>query len=132
MAGTTIWKGSIHFGETEVPVKLHSAVKEERIQFHLLHRPDQARLHQQMICWYEKIAVPAEAQVKGFEVEEGRISNYVDGAGYREARPYVDEPLSRSSTIARPTIAAVPPYTEDLRRMRQIRASDEYDGRYGN
>jgi hypothetical protein len=66
----------------------------------------------------------------GFEEEVGR-GTYVDGSGYRDARPYVEEPLSRSSTIARP-IAAVPPYTEDLRRMRQIRASEEYDGRYGN
>ena len=50
---------------------------------------------------------------------------YVDG------RAYADEPLSRQSTIARPTIAAVPPYTEDLRRMRAMRTSDDYDGRYG-
>lgn len=70
--GGTIWKGSIHFGDTEVPVKLHAAVKEERIQFHLLHRRDQVKLHQQMICAYEKIPVPTEAQVKGFEVEEGK------------------------------------------------------------
>jgi len=72
MAGGTIWKGSIHFGATDVPVKLHAAVKEERIQFHLLHRPDRERLHQQMICAYEKIPVPTEEQTKGFEVEEGK------------------------------------------------------------
>ena len=70
--GGTIWKGSIHFGDTDVPVKLHAAVKEERIQFHLLHRRDQVKLHQQMICAYEKIPVPTEAQIKGFEVEEGK------------------------------------------------------------
>jgi len=72
MAGGTIWKGTIHFEDTEVPVKLHSAVKEERIQFHLLHRRDGERLHQQMICAYEKIPVQAAAQVRGFEVEEGK------------------------------------------------------------
>ncbi len=72
MAGTTIWKGNIHFGDTDVPVKLHSAVREERIQFHLLHRHDQVRLRQQMICAYEKQPVPAEEQAKGFEVEEGK------------------------------------------------------------
>jgi len=73
MAGGTIWKGSIHFGDTNVSVKLHSAVKEERIQFHLLHRRDQVRLHQQMICAYENVPVPPEAQAKGFEVEEGKF-----------------------------------------------------------
>jgi DNA end-binding protein Ku len=72
MAGGTIWKGIIHFGDTDVPVKLHSAVKEDRIQFHLLHKRDQVKLHQQMICSYDKQPVPAEEQSKGFEVEEGK------------------------------------------------------------
>jgi DNA end-binding protein Ku len=72
LAGATIWKGYIHFGDTDVPVKLHSAVREERIQFHLLHNRDQVRLRQQMICAYEKQPVPAEEQTKGFEVEEGK------------------------------------------------------------
>ncbi len=72
MAGTTIWKGYIHFGDTDVPVKLHTAVKEERIQFHLLHSRDQVRLRQQMICAYEKIPVAAEEQSKGFEVDHGK------------------------------------------------------------
>jgi DNA end-binding protein Ku len=72
MAGATIWKGIIHFGDTDVAVKLHSAVREERIQFHLLHSLDQVRLRQQMICAFEKRPVPAEEQSKGFELEEGK------------------------------------------------------------
>jgi len=72
MAGATIWKGYIHFGDTDVPVKLHSAVREERIQFHLLHTRDQVRLRQQMVCAYEKKPVPSEEQSKGFEVEGGK------------------------------------------------------------
>ncbi len=72
MAGATIWKGVIHFGDTDIPVKLHSAIKEERIQFHLLHKRDQARLRQQMFCPLEKLPVRAEEQIKGFEVEEGK------------------------------------------------------------
>jgi DNA end-binding protein Ku len=72
MPGGTLWKGYIHFGDTDVPVKLHTAVREERIQFHLLHKRDQVKLQQQMICAYEKQAVPAEEQSKGFEVEDGK------------------------------------------------------------
>jgi len=72
VAGSTIWKGYIHFGDTDVPVKLHAAIKEERIQFHLLHSSDLVRLQQQMICASEKTAVPPEAQIRGFEVEEGK------------------------------------------------------------
>jgi DNA end-binding protein Ku len=72
MAGRTLWKGLIHFGETSVPVKLHTAVREERIQFQLLHERDQVKLRQQMICAYEKQPVPSGEQSKGFEVEEGK------------------------------------------------------------
>ncbi len=72
MRGGTIWKGFIHFGGTNLPVKLHSAVREERIQFHLLHSRDRVKLRQQMICALEKKPVPPEAQAKGFEVEEGK------------------------------------------------------------
>jgi DNA end-binding protein Ku len=72
MAGATIWKGYIHFGDTDVAVKLHSAVREEHVQFHLLHARDQVRLRQQMVCAYEKRPVPAEEQTKGFEVENGK------------------------------------------------------------
>jgi DNA end-binding protein Ku len=72
MAGRTIWKGYIHFGPFTVPVKLHTAVKEERIQFHLLHRRDQVKLKQQMVCAHEKVPVPAEEQKRGFELEAGK------------------------------------------------------------
>jgi len=86
VAGRSIWKGFIHFGDTSVPVKLHSAVKENRVQFHLLHRRDQVRLQQQMICSLEKVPVPAAEQVRGFEVEEGRYI-LVDPAEIEETEP---------------------------------------------
>jgi len=72
MVGRTIWKGYIHFGDFDLPVKLHTAVKEERIQFHLLHAHDQIRLKQQMVCAYDKMPVPIEEQTRGFEAEKGR------------------------------------------------------------
>ena len=72
MTSGTIWKGNIHFGDVNVPVKLHTAVKEERIQFHLLHKRDHVRLRQQMVCAYEKKPAPLEEQAKGFEVEDGK------------------------------------------------------------
>src|SRR5512136_3046624 len=86
MAGATIWKGYIHFGETDVAVKLHSAVREERIQFHLLHRRDQVRLRQQLVCAYEKQPVPAEEQAKGFRVEDAKYI-IVDPAELEQTTP---------------------------------------------
>ena len=72
MAGRAIWKGNIHCGDMDVPVKLHPAVKEERIQFHLLHERDQVRLKQQMVCAFENAPVPPQEQTRGFAVEEGK------------------------------------------------------------
>jgi DNA end-binding protein Ku len=72
MSGRVIWKGSIRLRDFDVPVKLHTAVKEERIQFHLLHRPDHIKLKQQMVCAYEKVSVPMQEQSRGFELEEGK------------------------------------------------------------
>ena len=72
MAGRTMWKGYLHFGDIDVPVKLQTAVKEEHIQFHLLHKQDQVRLQQQMVCAYENVPVPREEQAKGFAVEDNK------------------------------------------------------------
>jgi DNA end-binding protein Ku len=86
MAGRAIWKGYIHFRSIDVPVKLHAAVKDERIQFHLLHSRDHVKLRQQMVCAYEKTPVPAEEQTRGFALEEGKYI-LVDPAELEQAEP---------------------------------------------
>jgi DNA end-binding protein Ku len=86
MAGRAIWKGNIRFKGIDVPVKLHTAVKEERIQFHLLHRRDHVKLQQQMICAHEKVPVPAEEQTRGFELEEGKYL-LIDPAELEQTEP---------------------------------------------
>src|SRR5512143_2746806 len=86
MAGRTIWKGYIHFGDFDVPVNLHPAVKEEPIEFHLLHRRDHGRLKQQMVCAYEKVPVPLEEQVRGLELSEGKYI-LVDPTDLDQAEP---------------------------------------------
>jgi DNA end-binding protein Ku len=70
MAGRALWKAFIHFGDYTIPVSLHTAVREERIQFHLLHKRDQVRLQQQMVCALENKPAPKEEQAKGFKVED--------------------------------------------------------------
>ncbi|PKN17354.1 MAG: Ku protein [Deltaproteobacteria bacterium HGW-Deltaproteobacteria-6] len=72
MTGRAIWKGNIHLGLIDIPVKLHTAVKEEHIQFHLLHKKDHIKLKQQMICAHEKVPVPPEEQIRGFKLDDGR------------------------------------------------------------
>jgi len=75
MAGRAIWKGYIHLGSIAVPAKLHAAVKEERIQFHLLHSRDHVKLKQQMVCAYEKVPVPMEEQTRGLNWRMGNTSS---------------------------------------------------------
>src|SRR5664279_6427719 len=67
---STLWIGNIQFGAIIIPVKLHTAVSQNRVQFHLLHKTDRVRLRQQMVCKFDKAPVPAEEQVKGFQVDE--------------------------------------------------------------
>ncbi len=86
MAEKTFWKGVIHFSGVDVPVKLHSTVREERIRFHLLHGRDQVRLKQQLVCAYEHEPVPREEQAKGFELEEGKYL-LLDQAELERAEP---------------------------------------------
>ncbi len=86
MTGRAIWKGYIHFGAVDVPVKLHTAVREDRIQFHLLHKRDRVKLRQQMICVYEKVPVPKEEQAKGYELEDRKYI-LVDPSELERAEP---------------------------------------------
>ncbi|MFA6170289.1 MAG: Ku protein [Candidatus Margulisiibacteriota bacterium] len=66
----TLWIGNIHFKTTNVPVKLLTAVSQNRIQLHLFHKTDGIKLRQQMICAYEKTPVSSDQQLKGFRVGE--------------------------------------------------------------
>jgi DNA end-binding protein Ku len=86
VAGRTLWKGYLHFGDIDLAVKLQTAVKEERLQFHLLHQPDQVKLQQQMVCPYENAPVPKEEQVKGFEVGENKYI-LIDPMEFEETEP---------------------------------------------
>ncbi len=70
-ASRSMWNGAITFGLVTIPVKLYPAVRQERINFHLLHDQDQVRLKQQMVCpahGSHGQEVHPEHRVKGFEV----------------------------------------------------------------
>lgn len=82
----TMWKGNIHFRSVDVPVNLHPAVHENKIEFHLLHRKDHARLKQQMVCAHENVPVPPDEQTKGFELEERKYL-LVDAEEFEQIEP---------------------------------------------
>jgi len=81
-----IWKGSIAVGAVAVPVRLHPAVREQRIQFNLLHKRDLVKLKRQMVCSLDGAPVPPEDQARGFELEGGRYI-LVDPAELEKTEP---------------------------------------------
>lgn len=106
MAGAAVWKGYIRFGETSVGVKLHAAVSEERVQFHLLHSRDTVRLRQQMVCSYDQQPVPPDEQIKGFEVAEGKYV-LLDPAELERTEPENDRAIEVREFVRTAEIAPV-------------------------
>jgi DNA end-binding protein Ku len=66
----SIWSGSIAFGLVSVPVRMESAVKEHKLQFHFVHEPDGGRIGYQKVCKAEDKLVPDDEIVKAFELEK--------------------------------------------------------------
>ena len=63
-----MWSGSISFGLVNIPVRLHPAVREKRIAFHMLHDQDHARIENRLFCSSEGKEVHREHVVKGYEI----------------------------------------------------------------
>ncbi len=72
MARRSIFNPVVHVADLEVPVKLYSAVREERVHFHLLHEEDHVRLEQRMYCSAEDEPVEPDERVRGYEVTKGQ------------------------------------------------------------
>ncbi|MBV8780790.1 MAG: Ku protein [Phycisphaerae bacterium] len=71
-AARAIWSGSISFGLVNIPVRMHTAVREDRISFHLLHDQDKVRLQRKMVCPEDGKEVHSEHMVKGYEISKGQ------------------------------------------------------------
>jgi len=54
----SIWNGTITFGLTAVPIKVHSATEDKSVHFHQVHAKDGARIKQKRICSKEGKQVP--------------------------------------------------------------------------
>lgn len=68
-----MWKGMISFGLVNVPVELHTAVRDHRPRFRLLHAKDKSPVKYERVCQREGKPVAWEDLVKGFEYEKGRF-----------------------------------------------------------
>lgn len=67
-----IWRGSLSFGLVAIPVQLHTAVRENRPKFRLLHAKDKSPIKYERVCQRDGTAVAWEDLVKGYEYQKGR------------------------------------------------------------
>jgi len=68
-----IWTGALSFGLVNIPVEVHTAVRDSRPHFRLLHEKDRSPINFERVCRKEGRAVAWEDLVKGFEYEKGRF-----------------------------------------------------------
>jgi DNA end-binding protein Ku len=66
-----MWKGAITFGLVSIPVELHSAIRNHRPRFRLLHARDKAPIRYERVCIKDGKPVAWEDLVKGYEYEKG-------------------------------------------------------------
>lgn len=62
------WTGSISFGLVNIPIRLHTAVREQRVAFHMLHDQDKVRLQRKMVCPADGQEVHPEHIIKGYPI----------------------------------------------------------------
>jgi DNA end-binding protein Ku len=68
-----LWKGSIAFGLVNIPVELHTAVRDSRPSFRMLHAEDKSPIKFERVCAREGKPVAWDELVKGYEYEKGRF-----------------------------------------------------------
>jgi DNA end-binding protein Ku len=68
-----LWKGSISFGLVNIPIELHTAVRDHRPRFRMLHAKDKSPVKFQRVCIRDGHPVAWEDLVKGFEYSKGQF-----------------------------------------------------------
>jgi DNA end-binding protein Ku len=69
----SIWTGSIAFGLVNISVDMHTAVRDNRPKFRLLHAKDKAPINLERVCQKEGKPVAWADLVKGYEYERGHF-----------------------------------------------------------
>jgi DNA end-binding protein Ku len=68
-----LWKGSISFGLVNIPIELHTAVRNHRPKFRMLHAKDKSPVKFERVCVRDGDPVAWEDLVKGYEYQKGRF-----------------------------------------------------------
>ena len=68
-----IWTGSLSFGLVNIPVEVHTAVRDTRPHFRMLHAKDKSPINFQRVCQKDGQEVAWEDLVRGYEYERGHF-----------------------------------------------------------
>jgi DNA end-binding protein Ku len=68
-----LWRGSISFGLVNIPIELHTAVRNHRPKFRLLHAKDKSPVKFERVCIRDGHPVAWEDLVKGYEYSKGHF-----------------------------------------------------------
>ncbi len=68
-----LWKGAISFGLVSIPVELHTAVRDHRPHFRMLHAKDKSPVRFERVCIRDGQPVAWDDLVKGYEIEKGHF-----------------------------------------------------------
>jgi DNA end-binding protein Ku len=68
-----LWKGSIAFGLVSIPIELHTAVRDHRPKFRMLHAKDKSPVRFERVCVRDGTPVAWADLIKGYEFEKGHF-----------------------------------------------------------
>jgi DNA end-binding protein Ku len=69
----SLWTGSLSFGLVNVPVSLVSAVRDQSLHFHQIHKRTHERLHVSYVCTKERRPVDYSEIAHGFDTGDGYV-----------------------------------------------------------
>ena len=69
----SLWKGSISFGLVNIPIELHTAVRDHRPKFRMLHAKDHSPVKYERVCITDGKPVAWDDLVKGYEFAKGEF-----------------------------------------------------------
>ncbi len=69
----SLWKGWLSFGLVNIPVEVHTAVRDHRPRFRLLHAKDLAPVKFERVCAKEGKPLAWDELVKGYEYSKGHF-----------------------------------------------------------
>jgi len=68
-----LWKGALSFGLVSIPVELHTAVRDHRPHFRMLHAKDKSPVRFERVCIRDGQPVAWDDLVKGYEIAKGHF-----------------------------------------------------------